>query len=47
MNFAQMPWINDDIGFKLALGLMGATVAIFLLAMRLQGYLEGRGQRNE
>ena len=47
MNFAKMPWINEDLGFKLVLGLMGFTVVIFLLAMRLQGYLEGRGQRNE
>ncbi|MBC3833558.1 magnesium transporter CorA family protein [Undibacterium amnicola] len=47
MNFAKMPWINEDMGFKLVLGLMGFTVVIFLLAMRLQGYLEGRGQRNE
>jgi Mg2+ and Co2+ transporter CorA len=47
MNFAKMPWINEDLGFKLVLGLMGFTVVIFLLAMRLQGYLEVRGQRNE
>lgn len=47
MNFTKMPWIDQDIGFKLALGLMGVTVVIFLLAMRLQGYLEGRNQRNE
>lgn len=47
MNFAKMPWINEDMGFKLVLGLMGLTVALFLIAMRLQGYLEGRGQRNE
>jgi Mg2+ and Co2+ transporter CorA len=47
MNFAKMPWINEDMGFKLVLGLMGLTVVLFLIAMRLQGYLEGRGQRNE
>lgn len=47
MNFAKMPWINEDTGFKLVLGLMALTVVLFLIAMRLQGYLEGRGQRNE
>ncbi len=47
MNFAKMPWINEDTGFKLVLGLMAFTVILFLIAMRLQGYLEGRGQRNE
>jgi Mg2+ and Co2+ transporter CorA len=47
MNFAKMPWINDDIGFKWTIGLMGLSVLLFLVVIGLQSYFRNREQHSD
>ncbi|MBR7801656.1 magnesium transporter CorA family protein [Undibacterium sp. FT137W] len=47
MNFAKMPWINDETGFKWTIGLMGLSVFLFLIALGLQSYFRNRDDRSD
>ncbi|GIZ53412.1 magnesium transporter CorA family protein [Noviherbaspirillum aridicola] len=44
MNFAQMPLLEDRLGFWITMGMMAVIVVVLLLLFRRKRYLEDRGR---